>query len=281
MSAPGDHTRSVAAYYDSDSADSFYAQIWGGEDIHIGLHADDDDHDVVAAGVRIVERMAAMLADMLGPTTRVIDLGAGYGGSARRLVRTTGCAATCLNLSAVQNERNRRLNTEAGLADRSDVIEGDFAAVPAPDAAFDIVWSQDAFLHAADQTVVLAEAFRLLRPGGRLIFTDPMQRADRADPALAAVYARLDLERLMTPDGYMAAGQAAGFIDAAFDDLSPHLGRHYAAVRAALAERRTAGAIDAAFADKMIVGLDAWVAASRAGRLAWGVLTMRKPNQDM
>jgi len=267
----------VAAYYDSDSADSFYAQIWGGEDIHIGLHRDDDDRDIVAAGVRIVERMAAALGEALGPEAGVIDLGAGYGGSARRLVRMTGCAATCLNLSAVQNARNRKLNAEAGLGDRIDVVEGDFAAVPAADASFDVVWSQDAFLHAADQAVVLAEAFRLVRPGGRLIFTDPMQRGSGPDPALAAVYARLDLEQLMTPDGYLAIGREHGFVDGAFDDLSPHLGRHYAAVRAALAERSAAGAVDAAFADKMIAGLDAWVAASRAGRLAWGVLTMRRP----
>lgn len=277
MSDAGKRADAVAAYYDSDSADAFYHQVWGGEDIHIGLHADDDDRDIVAAGVKIVERMASALGDALNAETQLIDLGAGYGGSARRLVGMTGCSATCLNLSAVQNARNRKLNAQAGLEDRIDVIEGDFAAVPAPDGAFDVVWSQDAFLHAADQTAVLAEAYRLARPGGRLIFTDPMQRADGADPALSAVYARLDLDRLMSPEGYIAAGRALGFVDGAFDDLSPHLGRHYAAVRAAFGDRREAGAVDAGFADKMIVGLDAWVAASRSGRLAWGVVTMSKP----
>jgi len=182
---------------------------------------------------------------------------------------------TWLNLSAVQNERNRALNAAAGLNDRISVLEGDFTAAPAAEGAFDVVWSQDAFLHAADPAAVLREAFRLLGPGGRLIFTDPMQRAPGADPALTAVYARLSLKTLQTPQSYLDAAAEIGFADTAFEDLTPHHGRHYAAVRRALAARRD-DAIGAAFVDRMLAGLDEWVNATAAGRLAWGVFTMRK-----
>ncbi|MEM6490985.1 MAG: methyltransferase domain-containing protein [Pseudomonadota bacterium] len=278
MTRRDDHVDAVAAYYDSASADAFYARIWGGEDIHIGLHDDDADHDIAAAGARMVDFMADRLGDALHAQSRIIDLGAGYGGSARRLARRFGCAVTCVNLSAVQNARNERLNAEAGLAERITVVEGDFAQVPQPDGAFDVVWSQDAFLHAADQAAVIREAFRLLAPGGRLIFTDPMQRSAGADPGLAGVYARLNLTSLRTPDDYGAMADAIGFADADFEDLTPHHGRHYAAVRAILsAKRDDMPEVDAAFADRMLIGLDEWVAASNAGKLAWGVLTMRKP----
>jgi len=44
-----DHTKAVADYYDSADANAFYAEIWGGEDIHIGLYADDADDDIAGA----------------------------------------------------------------------------------------------------------------------------------------------------------------------------------------------------------------------------------------
>ena len=48
-------------YYDSEDADNFYATIWGGEDIHIGLY--EETKNIKEAGRRIVERMAEMAGD--------------------------------------------------------------------------------------------------------------------------------------------------------------------------------------------------------------------------
>ncbi len=75
-------------YYNSTDADRFYATIWGGEDIHIGLYEQDTD-TIFDASRRTVQTMASMIKD-LGPKTRVLDIGSGYGGSARYLTKQYG-----------------------------------------------------------------------------------------------------------------------------------------------------------------------------------------------
>lgn len=89
-----------------------------------------------------------------------------------------GCSITCLNISEVPNETNRKKNRQAGLDRSIRVIHGSFDDIPEPDSGYDVVWSQDAILHAPDRRKVLEEAFRVLRPGGELIFTNWVEAAD-------------------------------------------------------------------------------------------------------
>ncbi|HEU0088545.1 MAG TPA: methyltransferase domain-containing protein, partial [Pseudonocardiaceae bacterium] len=183
-------------YYNSEDADNFYAIIWGGEDIHVGMYTDESE-GIGPASRRTVETMAG-LAD---PTaaSRVLDLGAGYGGAARYLASRYGCHVTCLNLSEVENERNRRLNAEQGLTGSIDVIDGSFEDLVFQDHCFDVIWSQDAILHSGDPTRVLEEAVRVLRPGGQMIFTDPMATESAGKQDLRPILQRLQLDTLATP----------------------------------------------------------------------------------
>lgn len=103
---------------------------------------------------------------------------------------------TCLNISEAQNETNRERNRNAGLDAKIRVVHGSFEAIPEPDGSYDVVWSQDAILHAADRRKVIEEAFRVLKAGGELIFTDPMQADEVPDGVLTPVYDRLNLADL-------------------------------------------------------------------------------------
>jgi cyclopropane fatty-acyl-phospholipid synthase-like methyltransferase len=259
-------------YYDSNDADAFYRHVWGGDDIHIGIYAEDND-DIGLASRRTIDAMVA-LVHRLDPATRVIDLGAGYGGAARHLAERFRCQVTALNLSEVQNRRNRELTRAAGLSDRITVVHGAFEEIPAPTDSFDVVWSQDAFLHSADRARVLREAHRVLVPGGTLVFTDPMQHPGASTAALAAVYDRLELESLGSFDGYRAAARAAGFEEVRCIDLTSHLIRHYLRVREELERRRAelAAEISSVYLERALSGLENWVQAGRAGHLAWGIL---------
>lgn len=278
---PGDAQSAVKtaqAYYDSDDADRFYAIIWGGEDIHVGLY-DSDDEPIAQASRKTVVHMAAKLA-RLKPGARVLDLGAGYGGAARHLAREHGAHVTCLNLSEVENARNRTLTAEQGLTDQIQVDHGAFEELSYPDESFDIAWSQDAFLHSADRAKVLAGAARVLKPGGEIIFTDPMQADQVADPAaLKPVYKRIHLPNLGSFAFYREQLDALGLEDAGTQDLSGQLRNHYARVRAELTARQAElkGEVSDAYVARMLDGLAHWVSAADQGQLAWGVIHYRKP----
>ena len=277
MSKSGTAVRAAERYYDSDDADNFYALIWGGEDIHIGLYERPDD-DIATASRRTVARMAAMLAP-LAPTTRVLDVGAGYGGAARYLARHTGAEITCLNLSAVENERNRALTIEQRLSGRIVIVHGSFERIPEPDASFDAVWSQDAILHSGDRRRVLEEIARVLKPRGELIFTDPMQADDVRDPAaLQPIYDRLHLSSLASIAFYRAELERLGVEELAVVPLTEHLRTHYARVRAELDARRDElrGRVSDDYVERMLTGLEHWIDGADDGLLAWGILHFSK-----
>ncbi len=263
-------------YYDSDDADAFYYSIWGGEDIHVGLY--DTTDDIKEASRLTVEKMAEQVH--LDAGHAVLDIGAGYGGAARYLARTRGCSVHCLNISAKQNATNRRLTAEQGLDDKVTVVHGAFEQVPEPDESFDVVWSQDAILHSGDREQVLREAFRVLKPGGRFIFTDPMQADDVPDGVLRPVYDRIHLESLGSFAFYRQAAKRVGFEEAALIPLTEQIPRHYGRVGAVLKKHYAdghGGRISQDYMDRMLVGLDNWVKAGNAGHLAWGILHFRKP----
>src|SRR5699024_6597414 len=179
---------------------------------------------------RTVARMAELL-DPLRADHRVLDLGAGYGGSMRYLAQTFGCRCTALNLSEVENERDHQKNAEQGLDHLIEVTEGDFTNLAQADGSFDVVWSQDAILHSGDRARVCAEAARVLKPGGRLIFTDPMQADDAPVDKLQPIYDRIHLDSLGSPGFYRQTLTELGLEELAWEDHGEQLPRHYARVK--------------------------------------------------
>jgi len=266
-------------YYDSEDADNFYFHVWGGEDIHIGLYAAPDE-PIADASRRTVERMAEHVAGRLAaPGTCLIDLGAGYGGAARLLADRFGCRVLALNLSETENTRQRRMNHAAGLAGRIEVVAGSFEAIPATDARFELAWSQDAILHSGRRDRVLAEVDRVLKPGGELVFTDPMQADDCPEGVLAPVLERLHLPSLASFAFYRDQARRLGWEEVGVVELRDQLVTHYARVAEELRARRSqlAGLVSDAYIEHMLKGLRNWVEAGNQGWLTWGVMHFRKP----
>ncbi len=272
MNSTENFTKVAEDYYDSADADAFYQEIWGGEDIHVGLYEEGDT--IRQASHKTVQHMAGKLQN-LAPGARVLDIGAGYGGAARVLAGEFGADVTCLNLSNVENARNKTLTAEQHLDDKVTVRHGSFEDIPELDSVFDVVWSQDAILHSGNRKKVLSEVARVLRPGGEFIFTDPMQANIIDDPSsLQPIYDRIHLDNLGSFEFYQTELRKLGFTEVTIEDLTPHLSTHYAKVASELRLKRSqlSTRISAAYIDRMLSGLQHWVDGGKSGCLTWGVL---------
>jgi len=264
-------------YYNSDDADNFYFTIWGGEDIHVGLYQSDDE-PIFDASRRTVERMSSKVAK-LDESTTVLDLGAGYGGAARYLAATYGCKVVALNLSEVENERDRQMNREQGLDHLIEVVDGSFDKVAYPDASFDVIWSQDAILHSDNRTGVMEEASRLLKSGGEMVFTDPMQADDCPEGVLQPILDRIHLQSLGSPGFYRKTAVSLGMEDLGFEDHSAQLPRHYGRVlkETEKHDAELSKVVSRDYIERMKKGLQHWVDGGHNGYLAWGIFHFRKP----
>jgi ubiquinone/menaquinone biosynthesis C-methylase UbiE len=120
-------------------------------------------------GRALYERVAADVAAAgLGEAGRVLDVGTGPGRVPILVARTLpDCRVDGIDLSSPMIDRARRNAADAGLADRVTFIVGDVAALPYPDASFDLVVSTISQHHWADAQAGLREVRRVLRPGGQ------------------------------------------------------------------------------------------------------------------
>ena len=269
--------RTARDYYNSEDADNFYALVWGGEDIHVGLY-EYPQEAIYTASVRSNAVMAGQIQG-LDASTRVIDLGSGYGGALRYLAREYGCSGIGFNVSERENERGRGQNAEQGLDDRVEIVDGNFEDVTYEDASFDVVWSQEAFLHSGDRRRVLEEAVRILRPGGTFVFSDPMQSDDRSNEGLQPILDRLHLGSLGSPDFYRDTLRELGLEEVGFDQRGEMIAAHYGRVREVLVdeEGKVGQYVGSDYIERMKRGLQHWVDGGNRGDLTWGIFTFRKP----
>ncbi len=155
----------------------------------------------------------------LHPGETVLDLGSGAGGdvliSARRVA--PGGKAIGLDMTPEMLEVARRNAAAAGV-DNVEFLEGYLEQVPLPDASVDVIISNCVINLAADKDVVLAEAFRVLRSGGRLAVSDVIAHDDMDDAT------RSDLAEwtgciagALTEADFRAKLEAAGFVDIDID----------------------------------------------------------------
>src|ERR1051325_9666645 len=115
----------------------------------------------------------------------------------------------------------KALNAATGLADRVTILEGSALALPVPDAAFDAAYSQNVIMNIADKKRFYREAFRALKPGGRMALSNgsAVPSGERYFPAPWATTRETSF--LATPDEMRADLVAAGFQIVEFRDITP------------------------------------------------------------
>src|SRR6266404_1657531 len=138
----------------------------------------------------------------LSPGKTLLDVACGAGGPALRIVASTGCSVVGIDVHEEAVTTARSLAAQRGLAECTEFRSTDATGpLPFSDATFDAISCIDAINHFSDRSRVLAEWTRLLKVGGRLLFTDPitltgaLTNAEIATRSSAGFY-------LFVPHGY-------------------------------------------------------------------------------
>src|SRR5437764_2807681 len=169
-------------------------------------------------GVAATQEIAAQLA--LRPGERVLDIGSGIGGPARWFAAKYGVQVAGVDLTPEFCAAAEALNAAAGLAGRVTIGQGSALALPVPDGAFDAAYSQNVIMNIADKKLFYREAFRVLRPAGRLALSN-LCAGPAGEPYFPAPWAATrETSFLASPDEMRADLNAAGFEIIEFHDIT-------------------------------------------------------------
>jgi sarcosine/dimethylglycine N-methyltransferase len=266
------------AYYEG-TVEPIYLAI-SGAILHLGMFEGNESR--LEATARTKKFLASRVQAANGST--IVDLGSGYGDAMRFLARRFDCQVIGVNLVHSQNVRALAENRQSELLFSPKpkrqimVLEADFARAPLPAGCAQTVWSQEAFLHAVDRAEVLNECARLLKPGGRLIFTDILQTGPMEAEEARLIFERVKINSLESFDSYSRLIGAAGFQLEELADLSRYVAGSYSDHVDSLQRYRDDGgiAIGEDFLEYTIKAMQRWVRAAEEGKLGWGMFVAQK-----
>jgi ubiquinone/menaquinone biosynthesis C-methylase UbiE len=120
---------------------------------------------------------SAEIPQLLGLATDsyVLEVGCGSGGYALHLAEKIGCRIVGLDINESGVRNANQLAQSAGLASQASFQQADASTnLPFDEETFDAAFSNDVLCHLPGRLGVLAEIFRVLKPNGRILFTDAL-----------------------------------------------------------------------------------------------------------
>ncbi|MEM9202938.1 MAG: methyltransferase domain-containing protein [Actinomycetota bacterium] len=156
----------------------------------------------------------------VGPSDRVLDVGCGLGGPARRIATVTGAHVTGVDVTSAFVATAAHLSGRVGLREKTTFHVGDVAALEFS-RSFDAATLVHVGMNIADKSGFFATIHDLLVPGGRFVIYDLMAIGPVDDLAYPLPFAAdASGAFLASPDEYRAALYAAGFVTSEPTDLT-------------------------------------------------------------
>lgn len=267
----------VADHY--NELDIFYRELWG-EHVHHGLWVTGRESAEVAVR-HLIEVVAGQGRIKAG--IRVIDIGCGYGGTARQLAQQYGAEVTGITLSSVQYDYAKSVT----VGSNPTYLVADWLSADLTPQSFQAAVAIESSEHMPDREEFCRRAYHVLQPGGRFVVCAWLSR-EAPSPLEAAWLLRPicqegRIPQLPTMNELIAAGKAAGFALVNSQDCTRAVSRTWGVIlrrmigrllsdaryRAFLADSRRRNRIFA------LTVIRLWLA-YKTGTMRYGIVTLEK-----
>ncbi|MBL4866122.1 MAG: methyltransferase domain-containing protein [Pseudomonadales bacterium] len=215
----------IIHYYETCDID--YRLVWWTDktfSLHYGYYdANNTGHnDAVLNTNRILATKAG-----IKPNDQVLDAGCGIGGSCVWLANNIGAQVTGINITAYQLQKAQRIVRKQGIEDKVRFEKMSFLDTSFDDNTFDVVWGMESVCYAENKEEFLTEAFRILKPGGRVAVADGFINDYEPKPAYHAMTKSwLDgwaVPNLWGQKQFIESLKNVGFVNIDFTDASRNI----------------------------------------------------------
>lgn len=212
MVAPG--TEAIKKYYSDTQFE--YKLVWNWRSkqapaLHFGYY-----DEKATNHHRAVIRANEVLAEMgnIEQGSRIIDAGCGLGHSTLWLAEHFNAHVTGITIVPKQVETMRKFIEKNGITN-VDFLEASYFNMPFENTSIDVVWAIEAVCHAKDKLQFYKEAYRVLKPGGKLLIGENLRTARpleiKKEKLLKEIFHSWAIPDLDTFEEHQSHAEIAGF----------------------------------------------------------------------